>query len=227
MKKFQKLSKKMKKSTPNKPKRTSCTTSLLLALTLGLLITESSQFCGDGCKKCKGSTCLKCKEGFGLSETHCYECVIDNCKNCDGDQEGCIACNDYFFFDSSSGSCNKCPIGCKNCDGINLCLSCGFTFSLNKGICSLNYFSLFLVLIGFFSPIFCVWTCAFYTFVKTEPTVDEDGKIIIPRLKKQQSNRFNGKSMIMNNKFTNFLFDYTKYGSKKNAQESTKEGFAK
>ncbi|XP_053385674.1 proprotein convertase subtilisin/kexin type 5-like [Mercenaria mercenaria] len=79
------------------------TTVLLLTLFTDAVLTE----CSDGCNSCSGSTCMKCKSSYYLSDGSCSPCQ-GNCTSCNGYYD-CTSCKPGKW-----GSDKQCQFPCNN-----------------------------------------------------------------------------------------------------------------
>lgn len=86
--------------------------------------------------------CSSCYKGYDLTSGSCIVSPSNTikpsdlgCKNWDWDNNKCLECANWFFFDSSS-KCVSVSSLCKSYDvGSGKCTSCFSGFTLNEGVC--------------------------------------------------------------------------------------------
>ncbi len=95
--------------------------------------TPCNPACSGGCTDDSAASCVKCADGYEVSETEgVTSCVdIDECSN------QTAKCDPGTFCTNSEGSfsCAKCPKECSSCMSSSFCLSCAPGYSLEGGSC--------------------------------------------------------------------------------------------
>ena len=107
--------------------------------------SNTCESCGANCTECVSiSKCLSCEgngvptndgacclpgQYFNLTTNSCANCQIANCLICPS-ATICTKCNDTFYFNSTTSTCQQCGTGCSNCIYSTHCVKCstGFRF---------------------------------------------------------------------------------------------------
>lgn len=154
------------KNNPKQPPHKTVTLSILLILSL----FNYSYNCPPKCHKCKtANTCLECKNGYGLVNSTCIQCSIQNCSNCDDNYSDCKECALYHFRVSEEGGsihqCQACGFGCSKCETNKKCLNCSTMFTqdaLQMHRCVIDAEKLFFMASSFFCSLSILICLAFY-----------------------------------------------------------------
>lgn len=74
------------------------------------------------CAEVSGTTCIKCRDGYGIHEGECSPCTIAHCLDCKSDVATCNACDPKYFFTGTA--CVACEgEHCAACRD-NMCVDC-------------------------------------------------------------------------------------------------------
>jgi len=136
------------------------------------LASLSSEKCDQHCSKCTNTDiCLKCDKGYSLSTGTCYPCQVTNCKNCEGNPKECRECKGYYFWDAGQMICDRCSVGCQQCNNKKSCLQCGFIFKFtdqDKDECKIDPYYLALIICAFLSPCVGFWLLVYFCCLKDD-----------------------------------------------------------
>lgn len=74
------------------------------------------------CAEVSGTTCTKCRDGYGIHEGECTPCAIEHCMDCNDNIADCNACDPKHFF--TGAACVACEgEHCAACRE-NMCVDC-------------------------------------------------------------------------------------------------------
>ena len=87
--------------------------------------------------------CKRCESGYRLKDKKCVKCAIDNCGDCDADENACASCSTGFFKEVTGEGedavtkCTACKDKCLQCESLDVCLDCeiGYAFSSDLSTC--------------------------------------------------------------------------------------------
>lgn len=109
-----------------------------LNITTGLS-SGTCNACADNCVKCDVTGAGNCDMGGCIPNAlqrsdGCLLC-FRGCFKCLGDPNTCILCNNYYFLNSSSSTCEQCSINCRTCTNATVCTNCDAGYFLVNNSC--------------------------------------------------------------------------------------------